>query len=146
LICLTLKPLHGQRAVGSKAVEKQFALMTDVKKSLSFLSWSFKLALTSDTRLLVRHATNLSGASSLFPTVMRRQPVIVVRIWCDEQSQQIDSRDDKTRDDEVLPVDLCEHGEAHATVKVTLKLERSGRTRVGGIATSTRSSRVRKGR
>jgi hypothetical protein len=77
---------------------------------------------------------------------MRRQPVIVVRRWCDEQSQQINSCGDKTRDDEVLPVDLCEDDEAHATMKVTLKLERSARTRVGGIATSTRSSRVRKGR
>ena len=62
------------------------------------------------------------------------------------ESQQINGCDDRTRNNEVLPVNSCEDDEAHATMEVTLKLSRSVQTRVGGMATSIRSSRVRKGR
>jgi hypothetical protein len=40
-------------------------------------------------------------------------------------------------------VNSCEGGGAHATIEVTVELKRSVRTRVGGIATNIRSSRVK---
>jgi hypothetical protein len=91
--------------------------------------------------------SNLSGVLSLSQAVMRRHTKTILD-GVRRESQQMDNHDDKTRDGEVLPVGSCEADEAHATIRieVTLKLERSVQTRVGEIATSIRSSRVRKGR
>jgi hypothetical protein len=79
---------------------------------------------------------------------MRRHTQTILDDGVRRESQQMDNHDDKTRDGEVLPVSSCEADEAHATIRieVTLKFERSFQTRVGEIATSIRSSRVRKGR